>query len=240
MPLCLFQSRTLSVEKTMKCTVLMTGCFLSCFLGGCASSLPWMDSQQAAIEKEKYGLNADQRIKDLRLNAKESRGAGSDAQAEFSRELVNEMLAEHDPRVRAEILHLCAEFDTPSSRAICIGGLDDPDAFVRIAACDAWLEIGGDEAVQHLANRFRSDDDVDVRLHAIRDLGALGNEAAIPVLAEALEAPDPAVQFRAVASLKEVSGRDLGNDVNEWREWAVDPSAYREEWSVAEVWRQIF
>jgi len=43
-----------------------------------------------------------------------------------------------------------------------------------------------------------------------------------------------------VASLKEVSGRDLGNDVNAWREWAEDPSAYREEWSVAEVWRQIF
>ena len=52
MPLCLFQSRTVSVEKTMKCTVLLTGCFLNCFLGGCASSLPWMDSQQAAIEKE--------------------------------------------------------------------------------------------------------------------------------------------------------------------------------------------
>ena len=150
------------------------------------------------------------------------------------------MLAEHDPRVRAEILHLCADFDNPASRAICVGGLDDPDTLVRIAACDAWLQIGGDEAVQYLANRYRSDDDVDVRLHAIRDLGALGNEAAIPVLAEALEAPDPAVQYRAVASLKEVSGRDLGNDVNAWREWAVDPSAYREEWSVAEVWRKIF
>ena len=97
-----------------------------------------MDSQQAAIEKEKYGLNADQRIKELRLNAKESRGAGSDAQAEFSRELVNEMLAEHDPRVRAEILRLCAEFDNPSSRAICIGGLDDPDAsaFLRDGQLD--------------------------------------------------------------------------------------------------------
>ena len=117
-------------------------------------------------------------------------------------------------------------------------GLDDPDAFVRIAACDAWLEI--EEIQFSILQMFRSDEDVDVRLHAIRDLGALGNEAAIPVLAEALEAPDPAVQFRAVASLKEVSGRDLGNDVNEWREWAVDPSAYREEWSVAEVWRQIF
>ena len=239
MSLCLFQSRPMAVQKNTR-VALLAGCVLICFLGGCASSLPWIDSQQAAIEKEKYGLNADQRIKELRQQAKKLRGDDSEAQEEFSRELVNEMLAEHDPRVRAEILHLCADFDNPSSRAICIGGLDDPETLVRIAACDAWLQIGGDEAVQYLANRFRSDEDVDVRLHAIRDLGALGNEAAIPVLAEALESPDPAVQFRAVASLKEVSGRDLGNDVNAWREWAVDPAEYPKEWSVAEVWRQIF
>jgi hypothetical protein len=41
------------------------------------------------------------------------------------------------------------------------------------------------------------------------------------VLARALEDADPAVQYRAVASLKKVSGRDLGNDVNAWREWAT-------------------
>jgi len=110
----------------MKSRALVAGCFLSCFVGGCASSLPWVDSQQAAIEKEKYGLNADQRIKELRQQAKKSRSDDSEAQAEFSAELVNEMLAEHDPRVRAEILQLCADFDNPSSRAICIGGLDDP------------------------------------------------------------------------------------------------------------------
>lgn len=214
--------------------------FICCFLGGCANSIPWINSQQVALEKEKYGLNADQRIKELSQQVKKVKDGNSEAQARFSEKLVNEMMAEHDPRVRAEILKCSANFDNPSARAICIGGLNDPDALVRIAACDAWVEIGGDEAIRHLANRFRSDEDIDVRIHAVRDLGSLGNEAAIPVLAEALEAPDPAIQFRAVASLKEVSGRDLGNDVNVWREWAVDPSAYREEWSVAEVWRQIF
>ena len=141
----------MAVQKNTR-VALLAGCVLSCFVAGCASSLPWIDSQQSAIEKEKYGLNADQRIKELRQQAKKSRGGDSEDQAEFSRELVNEMLAEHDPRVRAEILHLCADFDNPSSRAICIGGLDDPETLVRIAACDAWLQIGGDEAVQYLAN----------------------------------------------------------------------------------------
>ena len=189
--------------------------------------------------KKQHKKTANQ-SRNSRQQVKKVKDGNSEARAEFSEKLVNEMMAEHDPRVRAEILKCSANFDNPSARAICIGGLNDPDALVRIAACDAWVEIGGDDAIRHLANRFRSDEDIDVRIHAVRDLGSLGNEAAIPVLAEALEAPDPAIQFRAVASLKEVSGRDLGNDVNAWREWAVDPSAYREEWSVAEVWRQIF
>ena len=40
-------------------------------------------------------------------------------------------------------------------------------------------------------------------------LGELENEGAVPVLAEALEDSDPAVQYRAVAALKRVSGRFL-------------------------------
>lgn len=73
-----------------------------------------------------------------------------------------------------------------------------------------------------LGERFLKDAELDVRLSAIRTLGSLRDKAAIPTLAKALEDPDPAVQYRAVASLKQVSGRDLGDDVNAWREWALD------------------
>lgn len=72
-----------------------------------------------------------------------------------------------------------------------------------------------------LGERFLKDAELDVRLSAIRTLGSLRDKAAIPTLAKALEDPDPAVQYRAVASLKQVSGRDLGDDVNAWREWAA-------------------
>ena len=51
---------------------------------------------------------------------------------------------------------------------------------------------------------------------------------------------DPAVQYRAVAALKKVSGRDLGDDVNKWRAWAADPGSADEPWSIAEAFRTLF
>jgi HEAT repeat protein len=93
--------------------------------------------------------------------------------------------------------------------------------------------------VELLATRFRADTELDVRLEALRRLGTLKDKDAIPVLARALEDGDPAVQYRAVASLKEVSGRDLGNDVNVWREWAADPNGKAGEWTIAEGFRRL-
>ena len=220
-------------------------CFLAVmlfvlFVSGCAVPLPWKDANQIAVERERFGLTADQRIKEIHQRAKVARAAGETERSAYAKELASETLGEHDPRVRAEIVTVAAAFDESATRAICIGGLDDPDAIVRTAACDAWVEIGGDEAVRHIAHRYRSDKDIDVRLYAIRSLGSLGDISAVPVLAEALEAPDPAVQYRAVASLKEVSGRDFGNDVNVWREWAADPEAADQNWSIAEAWRRLF
>ena len=79
-----------------------------------------------------------------------------------------------------------------------------------------------------------------MRLKALRELGALGDAAAVPALARALEDPDPAVQYRAVGALKAVSGRDLGDDVNAWRSWAADPNGKGTEWSIAEGFRRLF
>lgn len=210
------------------------------FVTGCAVPLPWKDAKQIAVEREQFGLTADQRIKEIHQSAKVARAASASERAAYAKELASETLGEHDPRVRAEIVSAAAAFDESIARAICVGGLEDPNAMVRTAACDAWVEIGGDEAIRHIAHRYRSDEDIDVRLYAIRSLGELGDVAAIPVLAEALEAPDPAIQYRAVASLKEVSGRDFGNDVNVWREWAADPEAADQNWSLAEAWRRLF
>ena len=207
---------------------------------GCASWTAQFDSEKLAAERERYGATADQRIADLSKEAGQARKADGGTQVAFTRKLTAALLDEHDPRVRAVIIEVAADFDTPAAVAICRGGLEDPDPAVRITACEAWRKRGGPEAASLLAARFNADDDIDVRLTALREIGDLGDEAAVPTLARALEDPDPAVQYRAVAALREISGRDLGNDVNAWRAWAADPEAEGTEWTIAEGFRQLF
>ena len=206
---------------------------------GCSNWLPWTTSEKAAKNAELYGPTANQRIKSLQADAKQAKEEGGGREIEFTRGLAEQVLGEHDARVRCEIVAVAGMFDTPAALSICKGAMQDPDDRVRTRACEVWRERGGPEAVQQLANRCRADRDLDVRLQAIRMLGEMENRAAIPVLADVLSDPDPAVQYRAVAALKAVSGRDLGNDVNVWREWAADPGRV-EPWSVAEAWRKLF
>ena len=209
-------------------------------LTGCASWSPWNHREKSARDQEKYGFTADTRIKKLAERSKTVKSESNQNQLDFTQDLVRMMLEEHDPRVRSKILETASEYDTAAATAICTGAMQDPNEMVRIRACDVWAKRGGAEAVQLLATRFQTDADLDVRLRALKMLGELKDKQAIPVLARALEDGDPAVQYRAVASLKQVSGRDLGNDVNAWREWAADPEAHKAEWSIAEGFRRLF
>jgi len=208
---------------------------------GCAGWRPWKGGDKLAQAEEKYGPSADTRIKRLAERSKAvGKTAGAQQRIDFTQELVGMMLAEHDPRVRCSILTTAADYDTAAATAICKGALEDPDDRVRTEACRIWGKRGGSEAVELLSTRFRTDAELDVRLEALRRLGTLKDKDAIPVLARALEDGDPAVQYRAVASLREVSGRDLGNDVNVWREWAADPNGKAGEWTIAEGFRRLF
>lgn len=203
-------------------------------------SWPWRDREKERRLAEKYGTTAKQRIETLHADANEARAAGAERQIAYTELLARRILEEHDPRVRCEIVATAGSFDTPAAAAICRGALQDPEPRVRSQACDTWRERGGPDAVALLTARYRADTDLDVRLRALRMLGELKDKGAIPTLAEALENPDPAVQYRAVAALKQVSGRDLGNDVNVWREWATDPEAQRSEVTLAERLRVLF
>lgn len=206
---------------------------------GCAGWLPWGSSEPTEKQIAKYGYTADQRIAALRKEAAESLEAGTAAEVRFSQSLIQTLLEEHDPRVRCSIVEIAADFDTPAANAICEGGLRDPDSKVRMTACDVCGRRGK-EAIPLLASCMETDAEIDVRLRAVRALGETGDNAAIAALAIALEDPDPAVQYRAVESLREVTGRDLGNDVNAWRAWAADPAAADSAPTMAETLRQLF
>jgi HEAT repeat protein len=214
-----------------------------CCLAGCATWAPWApwkSQEQVVKERQQYGATADQRIKELAEKSKAAKEGGEAGQQQFAQEIATAMVAEHDARVRGAMLDAVADLQSPLANAVCQGAMQDPDPRVRMAACSAWVKRGGPEAVDMLAARYQTDTELDVRLRALRCLGELGDSKSVPVLAKALEDSDPAVQYRAVAALKKVSGRDLGDDVNKWREWAADPEGSAAEWSIAETFRQLF
>jgi hypothetical protein len=54
----------------------------------------------------------------------------------------------------------------------------------------------------------------------------------------ALDDPDPALQRRAVESLRQVTGRDFGNDVVAWRTYVQGGEPARRRPSLVEIWRR--
>jgi len=161
------------------------------------------------------------------------------AEAEaVSRQLAAEIRSTEDSLVRAEILKTLARMPTVAAADVLVSGLEDPDSDVRVTACEAWGERGGPEAIRRLSEKVSSDTDIDVRLAAARALGETADPAAVAALGQALEDPNPAMQYRAVDSLRQVTGRDLGSNVNAWRAYVQGdpPSTLRDEESIASRW----
>jgi len=117
----------------------------------------------------------------------------------------------------------------------------DQESSVRIAACEAWGERGDQLALQVLGHVLRSEKNLDVRMAATRELGKFEDQAAVQALAVALEDPDPALQFRAIDSLRRITGEDYGNSVPAWRQYVRgEPVDRPDPPSIAERLRSLF
>jgi hypothetical protein len=57
-------------------------------------------------------------------------------------------------------------------------------------------------------------------------------------LGEALADTDPAMQYRAVLSLKQITGKDLGDDVHRWQQYVKGELPEEPSW--AERIRRLF
>jgi hypothetical protein len=128
---------------------------------------------------------------------------GMDDQAKVQRvaELATELPNEADPLVREQIVRTLAALSMPQSISALRMALSDSAPTVRVAACRALGQIPAPEAQAALLEALNSDTDIDVRL------------------AVALDDRDPALQYRAMQTLSEVTGQSLGNSVAAWRQY---------------------
>jgi HEAT repeat protein len=137
----------------------------------------------------------------------------------ISNQLANSIRDEKDPLIREAIIRALGVYPSAAADAILKAAMSDPDASARTAACEALGKRRDEQSVQLLAAAVSGDAESDVRLAAARALGETKSPDAVKPLGEALNDEDPAMQWRAVQSLKQVTGKDFGNDVNRWQQY---------------------
>ncbi len=131
-------------------------------------------------------------------------------------QLQNEFAREQDPFLRREILRLVAKLDDSTAAAMASSAVNDPAELVRVEACGILGTVGGSASVSVLAGALQKETSPDVKQAIIQALGNAKDPSAVPVLADLLDERDPAFQYLAMQSLRQVTGRDFGNDVRQW------------------------
>jgi len=224
--------------------LMLIGCLAAGIASGCATgSTPtsWWPLQQQVEERIPGVIPPHERIAGLRQSARQAPRATPEQQQRAVAELSSAISNEKDSLVRAEIIRTLGEYRTPEAVPVLKRALSDTDADVRVMACEAWGKRGDAEAAKVLAGALAGDSDSDVRLAAARALGRIKDPAAVAALGEALTDKDPAMQYRAVQSLRESTGKDFGNDVQRWQQYVRGelPAPSRSS-SFAERLRQMF
>ncbi|MBN2216098.1 MAG: HEAT repeat domain-containing protein [Pirellulales bacterium] len=198
--------------------------------------------QKSGTQDRHPGIKAPcQRMADLRALAKRASSLPVEEQEKTAQALADEFRGEEDPLIRAEMVRAMKKLPSPEASAALRQAMEDSSIDVRIAACQAWGERTGPEAVELLGQRIGSDTNIDVRLAAARALGETNDQKAVDKLALALDDADPALQYRAVLSLQKITGKQLDNDVNQWRQYVKgETPTPTPPTSVAERFRRLF
>jgi HEAT repeat protein len=153
-----------------------------------------------------------------------STGIDSPEQRQITDQLARQMQVEPDPLVRQAVVRAISKFRTPMAQQVLEAGLADEDVAVRTACCKALGERAETVSINRLAATLRADEDVDVRLAAADALGKIKSPESMQALAVALDDRDPAMQYAGVQSMKAISGKDYGPDVQAWRQVAAGGS----------------
>ena len=173
------------------------------------------------IQKENTSYRtAAMRTDAIRDMASQATGVDTPEQREIANQLARQIQVEPDPLVREAIVETIAKFRTPLASQVLVAGLQDADTTVRRKCCKALGSRGEVSAIPVLQRILESDENIDVRLAAVRALGGIESPQAVAALAVALDDRDPAIQFAGVQSMKSVSDQDFGGDVASWLQYA--------------------
>jgi len=217
-------------------------CLTIGFSWGCMGSTAyrlWYRNQWLEDEKARPSLYT--RLEELTELQKRADGMSEAEQAQAAANLARALAEDPSPLYRAQVARTLGSLSVPAATEALRQAAHDKEPSVRIAACTAWGKRGSEEAVSVLAEVLSKDGDLDVRTAAARELANYKTPGVIPALGLALDDPDPALQHRAILSLKTVTGKDFGNSVPAWRQFVREGEVQPGEVpSLAERLRNLF
>lgn len=178
---------------------------------------PWVREQWA--EDEKFGPTYYTRVEALQNLRNRASSMSPDERERVSAELAQQISAESSVPMQREMIRTLAVYRTTTAEAAILTTLKSDSADVRRYACEALAQQGSPAAITTLGEVVGSDTDPDVRKAAARALQSYPDPAAAQALRVALDEDDPAMQKIAMDSLRQISGRDYGNDPSRWREY---------------------
>lgn len=181
---------------------------------GCAT-MPWQDVERTSI------ITPSMRIAAIREIGARAADMDADEQLQSTDQLATQIQTEPDPLVRRAIQETMGQLTTPLSRDVLIAGLQDDDLDVRLTCCRGLSLRDDPSVITALRSVLENDEELDAKLAAIDALGQIKSPQSVAALAKAVNDRDPALQYAGVEALKSVSGKDLGNDVVAWRQYAA-------------------
>jgi HEAT repeat protein len=200
----------------------------------------WVPFQGPSSDTMPGVLAPRERIDQLRKLSETAASATPAQRQQVSEQLAASIRKEKDPLIRLEIIRTLGHYPGPAADAILKAAMSDPEARIRAVACEAWGKRNDAQAVALLAEALRSDVDADVRLAATKALGETKNPAAVAPLGEALNDTDPAMQYQAVLSLRQATGKDLGDKIDRWQQYVKQQRPQEPGSSLADRDRNLY
>lgn len=168
----------------------------------------------------KLGTTFAERVDELTILKSRLPGMEPSEQATWSGLLEKLVKSDPSPEMRSLACQTIATVPGEAAVRALNSASTDPSEKVRLIACAGWRTRGGIEAKNMLLTMAANTKETpSVRRAAIAGLASFNDDEVKSTLARLLEDKSPALQYQTALSLKTITGRDYGGDIQSWRDY---------------------
>jgi len=162
------------------------------------------------------GVTDHERRKQLVVLADTIESMPAEKQQFWSAQLDKMIGSDSSAEMRRLAVQAAGNLSVGSAVPLIEKGLDDGSIKVRMEACKALARRGDEDSARMLVSAYGSETSEDVRHAALTALASHEHPLALNTLKTALADRNPATRHLAVQSLRDVTGKDYGDDPKVW------------------------